>query len=232
MYTTASDNAIRPARDFGSRNGKRSGSLKRESADSFGGNGVDIRYSANAASTSAIAKRIARRESGKVPGVAKVGRTGKLEERRACRSIVAAKGVRQDNMSKAAEGVSGQPANDKRRQAWPPRSCPWKTRERGGRHYAGCAARSCGSVTEGCQHTTARCNVASANAGVLRCTSLSMDRNASCVAGEKHPLNLIWIMPAQGSVRVLPRRGLFQLFSFSRISAYPLASSLSRGQAF
>jgi hypothetical protein len=48
------------------------------------------------------------------------------KERQTCRPVVAAKRVRQDNMMNAAEGVSEQAANDKRGQAWLPRSCPWK----------------------------------------------------------------------------------------------------------
>ena len=92
----------------------------------------------------------------------------------------------------------------------------------GGRHYAVSAARTSGSVTDGCQHATARCIVTAANAGVLRCTSQSA-ADCPCVAGEKYPLNLIWIMPAQGSVRILPRWGL----SLSRASSpNPPASSL------
>jgi hypothetical protein len=92
----------------------------------------------------------------------------------------------------------------------------------GGRHYAVSAARTPGGVTDGCQHATARCIVTAANAGVLRCTSQSA-ADCPCVAGEKYPLNLIWIMPAQGSVRILPRWGL----SLSRASSpNPPASSL------
>jgi hypothetical protein len=45
-----------------------------------------------------------------------------------------------------------------------------------------------------------RCIFCGANAGVLRRVVASID--ARMRAGEKHPLNLIWIMPAQGSVRV------------------------------
>ncbi|KGC56785.1 hypothetical protein X949_5831 [Burkholderia pseudomallei MSHR5609] len=45
----------------------------------------------------------------------------------------------------------------------------------------------------------------------------------SCAAGEKYPLNLIWIMPAQGSVRVSP---LFHVRIPSRRESRLLLSAL------
>jgi hypothetical protein len=63
----------------------------------------------------------------------------------------------------------------------------------------------------GCQAAAARCIVCAANAGVLRCTGV----RGPCGVGEKYPLNLIWIMPAQGSVRI----------SHSSSIASPLANS-------
>ena len=50
----------------------------------------------------------------------------------------------------------------------------------------------------GCQAAGGRCIVCAANAGVLRRTEVG----GPCCVGEKYPLNLIWIMPAQGSVRI------------------------------
>jgi hypothetical protein len=50
----------------------------------------------------------------------------------------------------------------------------------GGRHYAVSNAHARGSVTDGCQHATARCIVAAANAGVLRCTSQSVTGLSVC----------------------------------------------------
>jgi len=51
-----------------------------------------------------------------------------------------------------------------------------------------------------CQTRPGQGIVCAANAGVLRCASPERQRAPHGV-GEKYPLNLIWIMPAQGSVR-------------------------------
>jgi hypothetical protein len=80
-----------------------------ESGNRGGGSGVDIRYSATkmiatpAGQTAKLAGKL------KTTGFASPKTRGS-EERRACRSSVAAKRARQDNMSEAEKGVGQQRA--------------------------------------------------------------------------------------------------------------------------
>jgi len=76
-----------------------------EAGDRAGGNGVDIRYSA----TKMIATSAGQTGRLTTAGLASPETRGN-EERRACRSRVAAKRARQNNMSEAEKGVGQQRA--------------------------------------------------------------------------------------------------------------------------